>query len=86
MRLAPGHARALYNLGLAYHARGETESALQTLSRAEAAAPGDQGIPYAQATILAQLGRTTEARAAVERALRIQPNFPDATELLRQLR
>ena len=86
VRLAPGHARALYNLGLAYHARGETESALQTLSRAEAAAPGDQGIPYAQATILAQLGRTTEARAAVERALRIQPNFPDATELLRQLR
>ena len=84
--IAPRHARALYNLGLAYHARGETESALQMLSRAESAAPADSDIPYAQATILARLGRTTEARAAVERALQIQPDFADARELARQLR
>jgi len=86
VRLAPRHARALYNLGLAYNERGDTEQALELLTRAESAAPGDAHIPYARATIFARLGRLVEARAAAARALQIQPDFPDVSELLRQLR
>jgi tetratricopeptide (TPR) repeat protein len=86
VKLAPRHARALYNLGLAYSERGDTEQALEMLTRAESAAPGDAQIPYARATLFARLGRTAEARAAAERALQLQPDLADASELLRQLR
>jgi tetratricopeptide (TPR) repeat protein len=84
-RLAPRHARALYNLGLAYNSRGQADRALEVLARAESAAPDDPRIPYAQATIFVQVGRRPAARAAAERALRIQPGFSEASELLRQL-
>jgi tetratricopeptide (TPR) repeat protein len=86
VRLAPRHSRALYNLGLAYNARGDTEQALEMLTRAESAAPGDAQIPYARATIYTRLGRLAEARAAAARALQIQPDFHEASKLLRQLR
>ena len=85
VRLAPRHARALYNLGLAYNSRGDAEQAIEMLTRAESAAPGDPHIPYARATIYARLGRMPEARSAAARALQIQPDFPDASELLRRL-
>ena len=39
----------------------------------------------AAATILAQLGRTAEARTALARALNIRPDYPDAISLSRQL-
>ncbi len=86
VRIAPRHSRALYNLGLAFSSRGDTEQALEMLTRAESAAPGDAHIPFARATIFARLGRLAEARAAAARALQIQPDFPDASELLHQLR
>jgi tetratricopeptide (TPR) repeat protein len=81
VRLDPRHGRAAYNLGLAYHQLGESERALEVLAGAEQVSPRDPAIPYAQATILAALGRGTEARAAVGRSLAIDPGFGPAREL-----
>jgi len=83
--LDPRHARAWYNLGLARHALGQTDQALQALLRAEAADPTDARTPYARATILARLNRIAEARAAAQRALELQPHFPEAELLLQSL-
>ena len=85
VQLEPRHARAWYNLGLAQNAQGETDQALNSLARAESAEPRDPGIPYARATILARLGRRAEARAAVARALELQPASNEARSLLRLL-
>lgn len=85
MRLNPHHDRALYNLGLAYHRQGDSARAIETLVRAESANVHDPRAPYALATILAKLGRTAEARDAARRALKIQPDHPEAQELLHAL-
>ena len=55
------------------------------LSRAESLSSRDARIPYARATILAQLGRVAEARAAARRAQDLQPSDPAPAELLRAL-
>ena len=81
VRLQPNFARAWYNLGLALNGQKKIPEALEALSRGEAADPVDPGIPYARATILAQAGRMMEAAAAVEKALTIQPNHPEAQQL-----
>ncbi|MCX8109515.1 MAG: tetratricopeptide repeat protein [Verrucomicrobiae bacterium] len=86
VRLDPKHARAWYNLGLALHKLGQPERALLALSRGETNAPSDPAIPYARATILAQLSRIEEARHAAKRALEIHPGFSEAADLLDQLR
>jgi tetratricopeptide (TPR) repeat protein len=81
VRIEPGFARAWYNLGLALNGLKRTEEALEALLKGEAADPRDPGIPYARATILAQLGRTMEAVVAADRALQIAPNFAQAAQL-----
>lgn len=59
---------------------------METLVRAEQVNGRDPRIPYARATVLAQLGRMEEAREAVARALQIQPgDRPPAVELRGQL-
>jgi predicted RNA polymerase sigma factor len=68
-------------LGLALNGLKRTDEALQALLSGESADPRDPGIPYARATILAQLGRTMEAVMAVDRALQIAPGFPQAQQL-----
>lgn len=85
VQLNPQLGNAWYNLGLARNALGQPELALESLFRAEALAPTDARIPYARATILARLGRTREAAAAAGRALAIQPDYPEAKQLLRDL-
>jgi Flp pilus assembly protein TadD len=82
----PHHARAWYNLGLARSSRSDGTGALDALMRAESADPNDPQIPYARATVLAQLGRLDDARAAARRALEINPAFSPAAELLNQIR
>jgi tetratricopeptide (TPR) repeat protein len=81
----PRHARAWYNLGLARSGHGDSSGAIQALLRAESIDSSNPRIPYARATILARLGRFSEARTAARRALEIDPDFSDATQLLRQL-
>jgi tetratricopeptide (TPR) repeat protein len=64
---------------------GQLNEALKTLGRAEAAVPDDPHIPYVRAMILVRNGRNDEARAAANRALKIQPDFQPAMELLQKL-
>jgi Flp pilus assembly protein TadD len=71
---------------LAWNGSGDTEKALESLSRAEAIDRTSAQIPYARATILARLGRIEESRTAARRALQIQPGYAEAEELLRTLR
>lgn len=85
VKLDPRLARAQYNLGLARNAAGNSTGAIQALIAAESAAPNDPMIPYARATIHAQLGQLREARQAASRALEINPQFAEAAALLRQL-
>jgi tetratricopeptide (TPR) repeat protein len=85
VKLDPRHARAGYNLGLARHAGGNSVGAIQALLAAESAAPQDAQIPYARATIHAQLGQLLEARQAAARALELNPRFAAAATLMRQL-
>ena len=83
--LEPRHARAWYNLGLAQHRLGQSEAALTSLQRGEVVAENDPRLPYARATILAQLGRIEGARAAARQALAVQPDYPEARQLLESL-
>ena len=66
---------------------GAAKPAGQTLVgfAAETADPRDAQIPYARATIHAQLGQFTEARQAANRALELNPRFTEAAALLQQL-
>ncbi len=83
--LNPRLGSAWYNLGLAQNALHDPETALESLQRAESVSPLDARIPYARATLLAQLGRSSEALAATRQALKLQPDFPEAKALLTTL-
>jgi tetratricopeptide (TPR) repeat protein len=85
VKLDPKFAQAWYNLGLAYSAQNKSELALQSLVRAESLDARSPQIPYARATILARLGRVSEARAAAQRALELQPGFAEAKQLMQAL-
>lgn len=85
VKLDPRHARAGYNLGLARNAAGNPAGAIQALLAAETAEPRDPALPYARATIHAQLGQMDEARRATHRALELNPRFTEAATLLQQL-
>jgi len=86
VKLDPRHARAQYNLGLARSAARNPTGAIQALLAAETAEPRDAQIPYARATIHAQLGQMDAARQAASRALELSPQFTEAAALLQQLR
>ena len=64
---------------------GQLGEALKTLDRAEAAVPDDPHIPYVRAMILMRHGRDGEAKAAVNQALKVEPNFQPAVELRQRL-
>lgn len=85
VKLDPQFAQAWYNLGLAYSALELPERALEALARTESLSPSSPTIPYARATILARLGRNSEARTAAQRTLELQPNHADAAQLLQVL-
>ena len=54
-------------------------------SIAQADAPADADIPFAKATLVTLHRTAAEARDAAERVLKINPNYPQAAELLRAL-
>lgn len=86
VRVNPRHARAWYNLGLARNSMGQPTAAIDALLRGETADPNDPRIPYARATILAQLGRGNDARVAAQRALSLEPGYTAARTLIDSLR
>jgi tetratricopeptide (TPR) repeat protein len=64
---------------------GQLTEALKTLDHAESAVPNDPHIPDVRALILTRNGRYDEARRAANQALKIQPGFQPAVELLQNL-
>ncbi len=60
---------------------GRSEAAAQRLERVLDADPGRLEARRALATILRQLGRTTDARTLLRQALEVAPDDPDAVEL-----
>jgi predicted CXXCH cytochrome family protein len=85
VKLEPRFAQGWYNLGLAYAAQQKNEAAVEALLRAESLDPRSAQVPYARATVLAKLGRISDARAAAGRALELRPNYADAQALLQSL-
>ncbi len=69
----------LLNLrALDFEQKGELEASLADLQRARMLAPGDWGLANAMGLCLAQLDRSSEAVAAFEDAIRLQPAFAPA--------
>jgi tetratricopeptide (TPR) repeat protein len=64
---------------------GQLAEALKTLDQAEAAVPDDPHIPYVRAVILERNGRNAEARLAANRAMKMNPDFQAARQLLQRL-
>ncbi|MCX7872060.1 MAG: tetratricopeptide repeat protein [Verrucomicrobiae bacterium] len=85
VKLDPEFSRAWYNLGLAYNSAGRQQDALSALNRAEVLNEYSAEIPYARATILFNLNKYDEAKQAVLRALKINPNYADAINLLKRI-
>ncbi len=85
VQLDPGYARAWYNLGLAYSGGRQPQRAIAALHQAESADPNDAAIPYARATIHAQLGQKQDAMEAAARALQLRPDYTEAKQLIGQL-
>lgn len=84
--LDPGFARAWMNLGLLRHQAGDGAGAVDALRRAVAADPGSPDPGYALATVLRDLGRAAEARAAADALLARFPDHPGARALAGSLR
>jgi tetratricopeptide (TPR) repeat protein len=74
----PAHADALNLLGMLAHQARRNDAAVELLSRAVAARPGDGTIHYNLGIAYQVLGRLTEAADCYREALRLQPAHADA--------
>jgi tetratricopeptide (TPR) repeat protein len=81
----PASPDAHYDLGLALARAGEVDRAAQHFGIALRLRP-NPGSYLNYARFLAGAGRTTHAIAALEQALRLQPDFPEARRELERLR
>lgn len=85
LRLEPDSADAHYQLGGALGRAGRIDEALPHFVRALELKPG--AVSYLNyARFLSEAGRPTDAIAALETALRLRPDFPEATRELARLR
>jgi protein O-mannosyl-transferase len=82
VRLVPGDAESQYNLGLAMNQQQNWKEAAVIFSRLAPGRPNDPKLHYEFGLALAHLGQTREAMSHYARALRLQPDFPDALERL----
>jgi predicted CXXCH cytochrome family protein len=82
VKLDPKNLLAWYNLGLTASAMGQVEESLAALDRAAALAPSDPQVPYEKARTLLRARRYPEARVAARQALKLQPGFKPAQDLL----
>lgn len=74
--LDPNDAEAQMVLGHAFSYQGLNDQALQQFSKAEALAPSNADVLILIAWFLPQLDQSQRAVALVERALRLNPNYP----------
>ena len=75
--LDPNDGRTHYALGLAYTYHGKWEQALAELDRAETLAPSDADVLLLIAWSLPQFGDSARAVSLAERALTLNPHYPD---------
>ncbi len=80
--LEPNSALVLNNLGSAFLAAGETDSALVTFDRAIATHPNAALLHFNRANALLAAGRTEEADAELHRAAELDSTLPAARLLL----
>ncbi len=85
LRESPRNADALDARGWVLHRKGEPTLALPLLQRATSLAPQRATFQYHLGTVAAALGKPTEAREALERALKLEPAFPRAREVRARL-
>ncbi|MDQ0840053.1 putative 2OG-Fe(II) oxygenase [Sphingomonas faeni] len=85
LSLAPTHALALHGRARMALDRGEDDM-VERFDRALALAPGDALLWLGRANALDHVGRTAEARQIAEALVEQLPEWPDALELLAQLR
>ncbi|MBI3090167.1 MAG: glycosyltransferase [Candidatus Tectomicrobia bacterium] len=85
LELVPEHFGALCNLGANLAAAQEYGAAIQTYTRATTAHPQRPLGHYNVAAILRRMGEVEAARAAARCALRLDPSFTPAQELLAAL-
>jgi Flp pilus assembly protein TadD len=64
---------------------GKTTEALEVSAQAEKSFPEDPRIVYCRAAVLARSGRSDEARTVAARALKLQPDFQAAKDLVQRL-
>ncbi len=83
--LEPGDGTAWAELGTALAAVGEMSAAGDALERAGQLEPTDARVHFNHALVLLRLQRRDSAVAALRRALQADPDFDQATALLRQL-
>src|SRR5689334_21411053 len=78
LRAQPRHGEALHLLGILAHQKGETSAAIDLIKQAIAS---DGSVPLYHCNLgeMCRLsGRLTEAISAGQRALELQPNYPQA--------
>lgn len=85
VQIAPRFGRAWYNLGLAEASADNLPAAAAALTQAGELLPDNPDPPYALATIFLRMKEPAKALEAVQRALGINPNHPEARRLLQSL-
>lgn len=85
VELDPAFGRAWYNLGLSYAHVKQIDPAIQALEKAEKLLNDSPEPPYAMATLYLNRGAHRQAREALERALKKNPQYTPARDLLSQI-
>ncbi|HEY3731681.1 MAG TPA: sulfotransferase [Steroidobacteraceae bacterium] len=85
LKAAANHPRARLILGAAHRLAGQTQAALTLLEPLALEHPTSAPAQLELGLALAQAARTHDALAALERAVRLKPDWPDAWRLLADL-
>jgi Flp pilus assembly protein TadD len=78
----PGDAESQYNLAVALNQQENWKEAAASFARLAPGRPNDAKLHYEFGLALAHLGQTREAMSHYARALRLQPDFPEALDRL----
>ena len=81
----PAFGRAWYNLGLGHAALEQFDEAIAALQKAELLMPDSPDAAFARATVHLRQNDPSRARAAIKAALKIQPDFAPALQMLRTI-
>ena len=77
VKLDPNDGQTHYALGIAFAYHGKPEQALAEFDRAETLGPSDADLLLTIAWVLPGLGESARAVSLAERALKLNPHYPD---------